>query len=157
MPRLEIFEHAEKIGIDIVNERHLLYLAKEALNTKLPDYWKPWYVDKSYSFTSDVVIANNFSLSEEHGEWYYYNTVTGQSQWDHPIDGWYIQVLQETRSAAAGLKHPTDLHHHHRASPQDHLVGGHQHPACQQHHEEGWNKQDTGSMPPAHLSLSPGT
>ena len=45
MPRLEIFEYAEKIGIDIVNERHLLYLAKEALNTKLPDYWKPWYVD----------------------------------------------------------------------------------------------------------------
>ena len=61
MPRLEIFEYAEKIGIDIVNERHLLYLAKEALNTKLPDYWKPWYVDKSYSFTSDVVIANNSS------------------------------------------------------------------------------------------------
>ena len=35
-------EYAPKIGIDVSKEPHLLYLAREALNTKLPDYWKPW-------------------------------------------------------------------------------------------------------------------
>ena len=38
----DILEYAPKIGINVSKEPHLLYLAREALNTKLPDYWKPW-------------------------------------------------------------------------------------------------------------------
>ena len=38
----DVVEYAPKIGIDVSKEPHLLYLAREALNTKLPDYWKPW-------------------------------------------------------------------------------------------------------------------
>jgi len=76
---LDIREYAPKIGIDVSKEPHLLYLARDALNTKLPDYWKPCF-------------------SEKHGEWYYFNTVTGDSQWEHPVDGWYRRVISQSRS-----------------------------------------------------------
>ena len=38
-----MLEYASKMGINVPKENHLLYLAREALNTKLPEYWKPWY------------------------------------------------------------------------------------------------------------------
>ena len=31
-------------------------------------------------------------MSGEHGEWYYYNTRSGTSQWDHPVDVWCRQM-----------------------------------------------------------------
>ena len=39
---LEILEYAEKIGIDVTNEPHLLYIAKEGVLQELPPQWKPW-------------------------------------------------------------------------------------------------------------------
>ena len=38
----EITEYAKKIGIDVVNEKHLLDIAKEGILQKLPPEWKPW-------------------------------------------------------------------------------------------------------------------
>jgi hypothetical protein len=38
----EILEYAEKIGIDLQNEPHLLYIAKEGVLQELPPQWKPW-------------------------------------------------------------------------------------------------------------------
>ena len=40
----DLHEYAEKIGIDLDTEKHLLYLAEDALHTKLPTNWKPWSV-----------------------------------------------------------------------------------------------------------------
>ena len=40
----DLHEYAEKIGIDLDTEKHLLYLAEDALHTKLPANWKPWSV-----------------------------------------------------------------------------------------------------------------
>ena len=39
---LDIVEYARKIGIVVEEEKELLPLAKEALNTRLPECWKPW-------------------------------------------------------------------------------------------------------------------
>ena len=38
----EIEEYAKKIGIDPVEENHLIYLAEEGLLQELPEHWKPW-------------------------------------------------------------------------------------------------------------------
>jgi len=38
----EVLEYAEKIGIDVTNEPHLLYIAKEGVLQELPPQWKPW-------------------------------------------------------------------------------------------------------------------
>ena len=39
---LDIVEYARKIGIVVEEEKELLPLAREALNTRLPECWKPW-------------------------------------------------------------------------------------------------------------------
>lgn len=38
----EIHDYALKIGINIENEPHLLYLARDGLMEALPQGWKPW-------------------------------------------------------------------------------------------------------------------
>ena len=38
----EIFEYAQSIGIDPINERDLLFIAREGIVAPLPTDWKPW-------------------------------------------------------------------------------------------------------------------
>ena len=39
---LDVLEYARKVGIRVEEEEELLVLAREALNTRLPECWKPW-------------------------------------------------------------------------------------------------------------------
>ena len=39
---LELSEYAKVIGIDPVNEKKLLWIAREGINAPLPEHWKPW-------------------------------------------------------------------------------------------------------------------
>ncbi|XP_030569641.1 centrosomal protein of 164 kDa [Drosophila novamexicana] len=91
----EINDYASLIGIEPSKEPHLLYLAKEGLMAALPPEWKICY-------------------SEEKSGHYYYNTRTKQSQWDHPLDAVYRELVEQTRQkmlllgtgAAAGAATP---------------------------------------------------
>lgn len=74
----EINEYASLIGIDPQKEPHLLYLAKEGLMAALPTDWKICY-------------------SEEKNGHYYHNTRTKESQWDHPLDAIYRDLVNQAR------------------------------------------------------------
>ncbi|XP_022228321.1 uncharacterized protein LOC111078098 [Drosophila obscura] len=74
----EIYDYATLIGIEPLKEQHLLYLAKEGLMAALPSDWKICY-------------------SEEKNGHYYHNTYTKQSQWDHPLDAVYRELVEKTR------------------------------------------------------------
>ena len=63
----EILEYAKWLGMDVVEDADLLYIAKEGLKAPLPDNWKPCK-------TADTE------------EIYYFNFGSGESTWDHPCD-----------------------------------------------------------------------
>ncbi|KAG8234542.1 hypothetical protein J437_LFUL014001, partial [Ladona fulva] len=75
----EIKDYAVKIGIDPQNEAHLLPLARDGLMQALPSEWKPCY-------------------DEEVQGYYYYNTKTNKSQWEHPLDDVYRNIVKKSRS-----------------------------------------------------------
>ncbi|CAD7087750.1 unnamed protein product [Hermetia illucens] len=67
-----------KIGIDPEREPELLHLAKEGLMQALPPDWKVCYNDKIQAT-------------------YYYNKKTLVTQWDHPLDAIYRNIVEDTR------------------------------------------------------------
>ncbi|XP_071441917.1 centrosomal protein of 164 kDa-like isoform X2 [Hetaerina americana] len=75
----EIKDYAVKIGIDPKSEPHLMPLACDGLMQALPPEWKPCY-------------------DEEIQGYYYYNTKTHQSQWEHPLDEVFRNLVKKSRS-----------------------------------------------------------
>ena len=63
----EIDEYAQWLGMDPVEDKELMWIAKEGLKAPLPPSWKP--------------------CKTPEGELYYFNFSTGESEWDHPCDG----------------------------------------------------------------------
>ena len=62
----EIKEYAVWLGMDLENEKDLLWIASEGLKAPLPEDWKP--------------------CRSPEGDIYYFNFSTGESVWDHPCD-----------------------------------------------------------------------
>ncbi|KAF6212678.1 hypothetical protein GE061_013204 [Apolygus lucorum] len=75
----EVIDYAKKIGIDPQCEPHLLPIALKGLMEPLPKGWKPC-LDKSID------------------RWYYFNKVTKVSQWEHPLDPVYRNLVKRGRS-----------------------------------------------------------
>merc|ERR1719401_493675 len=74
----EAHNYAKWLGLDPDQDAHLLYLAREGLRAPLKDGWRP--------------------CQNEQGEIFYFNTLTGQSSWDHPADEEYKQKVKEQKS-----------------------------------------------------------
>ncbi|KAK7195003.1 WW domain containing protein [Novymonas esmeraldas] len=83
----EVLEFADWIGIKLPQESELLWLAREGLKTPLPKEWKP--------------------CSTNDGEVYYFNFKTGDSSWDHPMDGIFRQRLEQERGKVQARKTAT--------------------------------------------------
>ncbi|CAL1263753.1 unnamed protein product [Larinioides sclopetarius] len=76
----DILVYAKQIGIDIENEKHLMWIAEEGLSANVPE---PWLI-----------------LSDEKGRIFYSNFETGKKSWLHPLDKEYAElVIQERRKA----------------------------------------------------------
>jgi len=73
----EIEEYARFIGVDPKNEPELLWIAKEGVSAPVPSPWK--------------------TVTEGNEETYYYNTDTGKSMWDHPLDEHYKKLVIQHR------------------------------------------------------------
>ncbi|KEG05474.1 hypothetical protein DQ04_21571000, partial [Trypanosoma grayi] len=80
----ELEEYAEWLGIDVEKEPQLLWIASEGLRTPLPTEWKACR-------TGD-------------GEVYYFNFLTGDSSWDHPLDDVFKKKVEEERAKPNGGK-----------------------------------------------------
>ncbi|KAL0280990.1 UNVERIFIED_CONTAM: hypothetical protein PYX00_002126 [Menopon gallinae] len=85
----EIHDYALKIGINVENEPHLLYLARDGLMEALPHGWKPCY-------------------DEDRGEIYYFNFKTGKAQWEHPLDEVYRNLVKKVRNETVATTDQVD-------------------------------------------------
>ncbi|CAB3247018.1 unnamed protein product [Arctia plantaginis] len=77
----EISEYAAQLGIDPESESHLLPLARDGLMQALPAPWKAYFDDKIQSH-------------------YYYNEETKKTQWEHPLDSVYKELVKKARDAS---------------------------------------------------------
>ncbi|KAJ3414291.1 hypothetical protein HDV05_006740 [Chytridiales sp. JEL 0842] len=80
----EIIEYAKFLGMDVENEKHLLWIARESLKAPLPPNWKPCQTED-----------NNI---------YYFNFSTGESIWDHPCDEHYRKLYEREKAKSASSK-----------------------------------------------------
>ncbi|CAH0755347.1 unnamed protein product [Diatraea saccharalis] len=77
----EISEYAQQLGIDPESESHLLPLARDGLMQALPSPWKAYYDEKLQTH-------------------YYYNEETKKTQWEHPLDNVYRELVKRARDAS---------------------------------------------------------
>ncbi|CAG9577352.1 conserved hypothetical protein [Leishmania major strain Friedlin] len=80
----EVLEFADWIGMKLPQDSEFLWLAREGLKTPLPKEWKP--------------------CSTNDGEIYYFNFKTGESSWDHPMDGIFRQRFEQEKEKARARK-----------------------------------------------------
>ena len=71
----EIDEYAKWLGMDLVQDKDLQWIAREGLKAPLPEHWKPCK-------TTDT------------DEIYYFNFSSGESTWDHPCDEYYRTLYE---------------------------------------------------------------
>ncbi|CAG4959513.1 unnamed protein product [Parnassius apollo] len=77
----EISEYAQQLGIDPESESHLLPLAREGLMQALPPPWRAYFDEKLQTH-------------------YYYNEETKKTQWEHPLDNVYRELVKRARDAS---------------------------------------------------------
>jgi hypothetical protein len=77
--RTSICVFAYYIGIDLKNEKNLLWIAEEAIE-QLPEDWEYGVIDEG----------------ENEGIPYFFHSITGESVWNHPFEAEYrAKVIQE--------------------------------------------------------------
>jgi len=70
----DLYEYCLSLGIDADQDEDLLWVVHEAFNAPLP--------------------GNAAEYTNEEGRVYYFNEVTGQSSWEHPLDQVYRECLE---------------------------------------------------------------
>ncbi|XP_023226032.1 interaptin-like isoform X2 [Centruroides sculpturatus] len=80
--------YAQQLGIDVLNEKHLFWIARKGLETPLPKPWCP--------------------VEDEKGRIYYYNYETDNSSWEHPADSYFREIVKQERERQASNKQFTN-------------------------------------------------
>jgi len=84
--RQAVIDHAMFLGIDPVKEDQYLWLAEEALMAQLPSDWEIFDDEAS-------------------GQQYFYNSRTGQSTWDNPLDEPYRRLFIRLKYNPSSNRH----------------------------------------------------
>eukprot|EP01062_Namystynia_karyoxenos_P050379 TRINITY_DN3912_c3_g1_i1.p1 TRINITY_DN3912_c3_g1~~TRINITY_DN3912_c3_g1_i1.p1 ORF type:complete len:265 (+),score=36.48 TRINITY_DN3912_c3_g1_i1:87-881(+) len=82
----DVDQYATFLGIDLVSERHLLWIAQKGVMARLPENWR--------------------AMATADGKLYYFNLKTEQSVWEHPRDKEFRQLLQQLRAEQAAAAPP---------------------------------------------------
>eukprot|EP00948_MAST-09A_sp_MAST-9A-sp1_P001510 g1510.t1 len=69
-----LVEYARYLGMKPFDEPELLWIAEAALSASLPEGWQEW--------------------ENDNGEVYYFNEMTGTTQWEHPAEQYYRDLYQ---------------------------------------------------------------
>jgi hypothetical protein len=81
----EIMEYAAYLGMDLENDKDLLYIAEKGLKAPVPEPW--------------------VTMENENDDIYYLNPVTSEVLWQHPLDthyrNLYIQERDKKRDGGA--------------------------------------------------------
>ena len=75
----EVKEYLKWLGGDLETDRDLMYIAREALCAGIPDNWK---------------LYQRRNGAEDP---FYFNTTTGESSWDHPLDNYYKELFNQQK------------------------------------------------------------
>lgn len=127
----EVHEYAEWLGIDLVKEAHLLYIARKGIVAPLPEGWQVRIAVPGQAFVSGLALAipctsNDAVMSADSlsaqklialtyvqacrssaGEMYYFNLVTAESLREHPLDVHYKNMVALKRR---NLEHSSAAH-----------------------------------------------
>lgn len=80
----EIAEYAEMLGFNLSEDKDLLWIARDGLKAPLPENWR--------------------AVGTSEGDVYYYNTVTEETSWDHPMDEFYKQKYEQEKRKKMAAK-----------------------------------------------------
>ena len=91
----EVIAMAEYLGIRVISEQHILWIARDALKAPLPINWT--------------------AQRDTKGRVFFYNHITNQSRWDHPSDPHFRSLrdkyrLGHSRPGGGGGTDGADLH-----------------------------------------------
>uniref|UniRef100_A0A915ES03 WW domain-containing protein n=1 Tax=Ditylenchus dipsaci TaxID=166011 RepID=A0A915ES03_9BILA len=94
---LELLSYAQSIGIDTQNEKHLLWIAEKDVTSHCQmDGVLCRLFLHPYSFHKTYYLC--FRGTDDDKDAYFYEEATGKTQWEHPLDAHFKQlVIQERR------------------------------------------------------------
>lgn len=73
----EMIAMCEYLGIRVLSERYMLWIAADALKAPLPVNW--------------------IALKDANGRTFFYNHLTNQSKWEHPLDPHFRKLRDKYR------------------------------------------------------------
>ena len=80
----ELINICEYLGIRVLSEQNMLWIAADALKAPLPVSWT--------------------AQKDENGRTFFFNHLTNQSKWEHPLDPHFRKLRDKYRQSNAGLE-----------------------------------------------------
>ena len=109
----DIVDYGYRLGVDPTEDKVLCAIIRGWILQPLPHYWFPWYPHifvispcqvEWHSYLACLPNAIFFTCSHDvqSQNWFYFNSLNGQSSWKHPLED-----IHQTLAKEYLRKHPT--------------------------------------------------